>query len=386
MNWDNEHISELLMLALAGELTEEEERQFELWLAENHELRQMWIKMQRKGGIEQELSKLNTVDAEEAYRCFQRQQKQHRLRHYLRYAAILLPFGLLTAWCVELLFHDKKPTEALFEQIAQIVPGEMKAELILEDGTAYKLGGEEYNMQLKEGAVTVAILNGKLQYNQSGADVRNMKPKYNTLIVPRGGEYTLVLGDGTTVYLNADSKLKYPEHFTGGDREVFLEGEAFFEVTKQQGAAFLVHTAKETVQVLGTSFNVRAYRDEEFEATTLVTGKVLVNTAGKQEVNMLPGEQCCLNDNGELSKREVDVYSYIAWKEGIFAFDKVPLDEVMRTLERWYNVDICIAAEEMKKVPVSGKIKRFSDFKQVLELLEVMGIRFQMNENTLIVK
>lgn len=386
MDQNGEKISELLMKAMLDELSEDDRKELDTWLSVSEVHRQRWAEFQANGSVGRELAGLNAIDASEAYNRFRNEQRRGMLWRCCRYAAILLPFGVLLGWCIQSAFHPEVKEIPGQMEVAQIIPGTVKAELFLEDGTKYDLGEEEYKMQLKESQVNVAISNGKLQYAKTGNAGQAAKIKYNTLVIPRGGEYTLTLSDGTCVHLNASSKLKYPEQFTGMQREVFLQGEAFFEVTKQAGTVFLVHTQRGTVKVLGTSFNVRAYQDEAVEATTLVTGKVEVNVPGYQEVQMEPGEQCRLDGQGGITKQEVDVYSYIAWKEGIFAFSNEPLEEVMRTLERWYNVDTQFTQEQMRKIPVTGKIKRFSDFSQVLELLGAMGIKLEMNGNTLIVK
>lgn len=362
-------ISQLFAKSYLTELSDEEKARLEQWTSQKSGRQGLGDKIGQAGFVSHELQALLKVDGEAGYRAFRLKQRRMRVWRYAKYAAVMLPLGFFLAWGFELLHSLPEPVE----QVASVTPithGVAKAELVLDDGTTYSLGDQTHEKRLKEKNVEISVKDGKLCYNKSE---KAETVKYNTLVVPRGGEYVLVMSDNTVVHLNAESKLRYPVQFNKGKREVFLEGEAFFDVSKRSGLEFLVHTKQGCISVLGTSFNVRAYADEPAEATTLVTGKVKVHAQGEREMEMAPGEQCCLDDAGMLTKRQVDVYPYIAWKEGLFAFDKQPLEEVMGIIGRWYDIDVRFETEQVRKILISGKIQRFSDFRSVTDLLEMTG-------------
>lgn len=383
MNRDKiDTISELLAKYYLDELSEEESVQLKEWMDEEQRHQDLGHRIQQQGFVSDELKKLQKIDEEASYRNFLWKQRSRRMWKYARYAAVILPFGFLLSWGI-FQFQDSRSLQQEFIS-TPISHGIIKAELILDDGTIYNLDEQANQVRLEANNVQISVANGKLSYDRvQGAAVL----KYNTLAVPRGGEFILELSDKTVVHLNADSKLRYPIQFGKGKREVFLEGEAFFDVSKQNGSSFLVHTKQGCVTVLGTSFNVRAYGDDALEETTLVTGKVKIKTMDEQEMIIAPGEQCRVNESGELSKRQVDVYPYIAWKEGIFAFDKQPLEEVMKIIGRWYNIDALFETEQLRGILISGKIKRFSDFREVIRLIEMTGnIEFEVKENGVAIK
>ena len=218
---------------------------------------------------------------------------------------------------------------------------------------------------------------------------------FNTITIPRSGEYKLVLSDGTKVWLNSASKLKYPVAFTGGQRKVFLEGEAYFKVAKNEKQPFvaadtvhpfLVETSGMSVTVLGTGFNVMAYPEEMEAAVTLVHGKVGVQTDHRQQI-LQPDEQYVYQTTTRRGTvRKVDVSQYVDWKEGILNFDSMPLEELTRRLGRWYDVDFFFVAEELKTLKYSGAFKKYNDIRYVLNIIEeITNVQFVLNERTIVV-
>lgn len=363
-------IPELFAKNYLTELSDDEKVQLEKWMNEDKKRNELASRIKGPGFVPEELKRLSQIDGRVGYECFQRRRRRIRILKYTKYAAVILPLGFFLSWGGYWLVNSESQPSEQVTIAMPIVPGSVKAELMMDDGTTYKLGDEIHKMELKEHNVKILVQAGKLCYDKTATAAT---VKYNTLVVPRGGEYVLVLSDNTVVHLNAASKLRYPVQFGEGKREVYLEGEAFFDVSKRKvGSEFQVHTRQGQISVLGTSFNVRAYEDEQIEATTLISGKVKVHTPEKELV-IAPGEQCCADMSGGLTKREVDVYPFIAWKEGIFAFDKQPLEEVMVVIGRWYNIDAQFETEQVRKILISGKIKRFSDFRNVIQLLEMTG-------------
>ena len=193
---------------------------------------------------------------------------------------------------------------------------------------------------------------------------------YNELMVPVGGESFVMLEDSSRVWLNADSRLRYPSRFEGEERRIELEGEAYFEVRRGE-RPFVVETSRGDVRVLGTSFDVRAYGDEAMTAT-LVTGRVRYEGEG-EKVTLAPGEQVRVSDGGKVEKRQVDVEEYVGWREGVYVFDKRPLADIMRDLERWYGVDIVFMTEELKGLPFTGYVERYDKIDTFLDLLRSTG-------------
>ncbi|WP_293915556.1 MULTISPECIES: FecR family protein [unclassified Sphingobacterium] len=254
---------------------------------------------------------------------------------------------------------------------SDVAPGGNKAILKLEDGSEMKLGPQGELIvngdRLEDGAGNM-LLNGQ------------SRETWQSIEVPKGGQYTVILSDGTKVWLNADSKMKFPVEFAAQQRQVQLQGEAYFEVTKDASKPFIVKSAEQQIEVLGTWFNVSAYPDEP-TVTTLVSGKVNVSAFGKQ-VALTPGMQSVANDQ-QLQSKQVDVEPAVAWKDAKFVFVKEPLEDIIRKLERWYNVDFVIqpGSEELKKKTFSGSLSRNSKLSEILNLFKITEtIRFEITE------
>lgn len=249
-------------------------------------------------------------------------------------------------------------------------PGTSKAVLIMADGKKVMLEQDQnLNIQLNE-RVRVASSGQGIVYEESGLGI--VKEEYNRLVTPIGGEYLLVLSDGTKVFLNADSELKYPVEFVDGKRVVDLKGEAYFEVRKDSLHPFVVRMNGAEVTVLGTSFNVNTYGDDGLIYTTLVNGSVRVSSVknGQEEV-LKPGMQSVMDEQtGQLTVREVDVEPYVAWREGRFVFRAMTLDLIMHQLQRWYDFEVFYQNPELKDYEFRGVIKRDMDLDKVLSVIK----------------
>ncbi|WP_018339325.1 FecR family protein [Butyricimonas synergistica] len=195
--------------------------------------------------------------------------------------------------------------------------------------------------------------------------------EYNTLIVPRGGEYILTLSDGTKVWLNSETELKYPVRFTGATREVEIVGEGYFEVAKNEACPFIVHAKDLDMKVLGTSFNVMAYRDENVSVVTLETGKVQVNAATGREM-LSPGWQAVWDIEGKsLMKQQVPVNLIVSWKSGMFDFVNMPLEQLVKQLTRWYDVEFSFTDEAIRAIRFTGAVERAQSLKFMLDFIEM---------------
>jgi ferric-dicitrate binding protein FerR (iron transport regulator) len=263
-----------------------------------------------------------------------------------------------------------------------VMPGGDKATLTLADGTTIMLDNVNDGTVAHQGNAKVVKLGAKLLYNTSGSQSKEIA--YNTISTPRGGQYQIELPDGTRVWLNAASSLRFPVAFTGKERRVEIDGEAYFEVAKNKNMPFIAKTRGGEIQVLGTHFNVMAYREEDAVRTTLLEGSVKFSSGNNVAV-LKPGEQAKLSNEGQLKIDEVDVEPVIAWKNGLFVFNNEDVSTVMRQLSRWYDVDVVYQAKQPKQLFV-GEVPRNSKLSDVLKMLEVAGdIRFEIEGKKLIV-
>ena len=283
-------------------------------------------------------------------------------------ASIILLVGLFVGRTINGV-RDMHEEQVFVKNVMQ--PGTSKAILMMADGKEVVLEqGQNLNILLNE-RVRVATSNRGIVYEEHGKGV--VTEEYNKLTTPIGGEYSLVLSDGTKVFLNADSELKYPVEFSDGKRIVDLKGEAYFEVHKDSSRPFVVRMNGAEVTVLGTSFNVNTYGDDGQIYTTLVNGSVRVSSVKNGQAEVLkPGMQSVMDvQSGQLTVREVDVEPYVAWREGRFVFRAMTLDLIMRQLQRWYDFEVFYQNPELKDYEFRGVIKRDMDLDKVLSVIKV---------------
>lgn len=302
-----------------------------------------------------------------------------------RYAAAVLIIAT-GAWIVLKPAPTSKPVidnTVKRTPVKDVMPGSSKASLTLADGSVVELDSAAVTQLKEEDGTLIDKKYGKLVYNQSSNN--SNIPLYNTLNIPRGAEYQLVLPDGSKVWLNAASSLKFPLRFTGNERKVFLTGEAYFEVAKNAAMPFKVITDETMeIEVLGTHFNVNAYEDEATVKTTLAEGKVKIKK-GVYTVTLSPEQQAQWKKKAEkLSVIEADVEKEIAWKNGIIEFSEDDLPSIMRQLSRWYNVDVGFEG----KIPdgkYNGSIPRRATLAEVMEILKIAGVKYWLENKKVIV-
>jgi len=252
-----------------------------------------------------------------------------------------------------------------------IHPGTNQATLILDDGSTYNLSSTK-KLVLKEGGSVIKSEGTKLDYTEEKEISKEIK--YNTLSIPRGGEFFLQLSDGTKVWLNSETVLRYPVQFSGKERKVELTGEAFFEVTRNEKVPFLVESGEQVVKVLGTEFNISSYQENQSIYTTLVKGSVetYLTNHPEESQNLKPNEQSVLTKSVyRISKRKVDPLQYVAWKEGRFVFEDQDLQDIMVTLSRWYNIDVVFEREDLRNIHFTGNLQRYSDFGAILSKIQL---------------
>jgi len=388
-----EHLAQLIAGHLRQDLTVEEQAALATWLAERPENRRFLDELEDTRHLQRKLRVFHDADRERLWALTQAKladggfaQPQRPIRYvgrWLPYAAALLVGVVVVAW----LFFDertdnKSGTGSM--QVADIPPGGNRATLTLADGRT---------VTLDEARDGIVIGSGEITYNDGNplADGAEMGERQGEvplleLTTPKGGTYQITLSDGTKVWLNAASTLKYPPHFSGTGRIVELTGEAYFSVAKDAKKPFKVVSEGQEVQVLGTEFNVSAYPDDPETETTLLEGSVSVRLTADlaSPVVIQPGQQSTLR-GAVIDVKAVDVMQYVAWKEGLFYFDHTSFDKMIRQIGRWYDIEVNYHGE-IPKETFTGKIQRDLSLMAMLDLLNISDAKIHLQGRTLIVR
>lgn len=380
------HIIRLIVRSIEGQLSDDEARELACWRMSRPQHEEIYRRMTSEEHFADSVRRFvkSPTEQNRAWSELRRKTigRKRRLPAWTKYAAAaLLPLLGLGGW--QLLKMQPPREEPPIIAMPPILPGGPRAILMLDDGRCVDLEDSDAPAlidSLHEGIET----DGKqLDYAQSTAAT---SPVIHTLSIPRGGEYTLVLADGSRVYLNAESQLEYPVTFTGCKRRVTLKGEAYFEVAKNAAAPFIVTAEGVDVEVLGTEFCVRAYANEQHALTTLVEGAVKVRT-GKNEVSLTPSEQADVERGTEhMEVRQVDVAPFVAWRHGRIVFDNVPLKTILDELSRWYDVEISYTNEKAADRHFSLNMEKYTDFQEILRLLEqTRHVKFTVTDGCVMV-
>ena len=307
------------------------------------------------------------------------------ISRFLKYAAmtiILLGLGYLFK---DNIFNDKIEPTPIIVNTNTIIPGSDKATLTLEDGsTVFLEKGADLHTEN-------AASNGEeIIYKASKQNITEIA--YNYLTIPRGGEYFVKLSDGTQVWLNSESQLKYPVNFVEGkSRQVELVyGEAYFDVspsTEHKGAKFIVFNQSQEVEVLGTEFNIKAYEDEINIYTTLVEGKVTIGN-GDIIQNLIPDHQSILDiETNEIKITAVDVNSETSWRKGVFSFKGKPLKDIMKVISRWYDVDVVFVNKNLESVKFKGNLNKNQSIERILSIMLSSKLnKYEIKNKTILLK
>ena len=275
--------------------------------------------------------------------------------------------------------------ETLVSQVG-ITPGGVKAILQSEDGKMIDLtSSTSSRIVTSDGLVLVNDSLKGLRFDQSKSE--NQPMKYHTLAVPVGGEYHFTLADGTRVWVNSASEVRFPNCFSGGKREIYVKGEVYLEVARDEKHPFVVHAGENEVRVLGTRFNLTAYPDEQKVITTLVEGSVEFRN-NQSSIRLKPGEQSVLDqETNNLEKQKVEVSIYTSWVSGTYEYERMPLSDITRQLSRWYDVQFVYETTEFSNHPFTGVVKRDQSLEEVLSIIEkTTNIRFKISGRTIIIK
>lgn len=388
MKNDPDDISQLVFKRLQQKLSDEEQERLEEWMKERQERWELVHELSDETAIREHLNLYLTFHPEKGWdkiksTCFDRKIGPRFL--FLRVAVIILLF--LAGGSIYYFSRVIPEPQVRVLSLNDIHPGSNQAVLILEDGSEVGLENSGDSSGMVAGDDWKVEKEGQLSYEQKSEN-QKIKHAWHTLRVPRGGEYTLKLEDGTMVWMNSESELKYPVHFDGNERMVILSGQAFFKVTPNLSKAFIVETSEMDIRVFGTSFDVMAYEDEKSFAATLVEGSVEVSGKNGTEGKILlkPGRQAsCVG--GKLQEKEVDTDLYTAWMKGRFTFASEPLDVVLRKLERWYDIHFELKDEHIRQRKFTGSVSRYSDITKILEMLEMTtNIHFSIQGNQILVE
>lgn len=369
---DNTIPARLIYRKIEGKLSAVEEERFETWLKEGREHREYYERMRRMYQQEniQEIAIGKIQDAWEMFeKRVQGRLRVKRKRYWMW--GVSVAASVVVVFCLIIYYHldtEQKVNIA----VQNIVPGQYNAILEMADGATYHLGGQQGSLQEKTGR-QIKIDTSLVSYLPVGDKQETPKEVvYNKLSIPRGGEYRIELEDGTKIWMNSESRLRYPVAFFNDTREVYLEGEAYFEVQRDVNRPFIVHSGEQKVTVLGTSFGISCYASEVNDYTTLVSGKVKVDfKRGKQSFVLEPGMQVAYDKkSGIATERKVDVAEFVAWKNGKYVFKQKCLEDILSTLSRWYDFEVFYQNEDVKEILFSGELRRFDDFNYLLRLIE----------------
>lgn len=386
-----------------GILSQDEQGELDTWLAESTENRSLFEELTDKTSVTDKLKSYSAINSEAIWlKTLQQIEPDTKVkplypaqRMWWKYAVAAAVVGAISVggW----LYFKPTVNQPVAEHkvdaknsIAEIVPGSTRAILKLSDGKEVVLDNTSNQEKIQEGATTISKINGRLLYNSENAAngqgpiAVGSKALYNTVTTPMGGQYQVILPDGSIVWLNAASSLRFPIAFAGGERNVSLTGEAFFQVSPMADKPFKV--AIETpegnegnVEVLGTQFNIHAYTEDGGIKTTLQEGSVKLTTKASNQQVLKPSQEATVDKSGKIiGVKKADMAASLAWKNGEFNLEQ-DVKSLMQDIGRWYNVKI----EYAGKVPtksLNGQIPRDRPVTEVLEILKKYGIEVQLNE------
>lgn len=388
--------AELILKFLRGELSPDEDARLKAWLAEDERNRAFLESLTDEASLEECLHFLSAVDVPAALEKTLARIKDGpssapapggRLRWLTRWqgvAAVLLV--VLAALAFLWQYTGKRgPAAVAPVQQADVLPGGWKATLRLADGSVIALKDTGSSIVMAGNGIRITQRNGEVIYENTGAGSAAGQNGWNTVSTPLGGKYKVQLPDGSKVWLNAGTELRFPTVFEGARRELELAGEAYFDVARNERQPFRVKVNGLTVEVLGTHFNLKAYGDEPLVQATLIEGSVKVSTQAMEQL-LLPGKQASLDKaRGHLEVKEANIKDVLAWKNDLFRFSKEPLEEVMRKIGRWYNVEV-VYSGAATDTEFSGMISRNVPLSQVLKMLEMTGgARFRVEGRRVVV-
>ena len=383
----SDRIVRLLQLYLLGDITEEERQELEDWCEEAPRNRKLFEQICQEDLFSKERYVYEKINDTKAFSVFEKRVRKVSSRsigNWWKYAAVLLfPILVVGSWK---LMHETEQVSIVASSVAPIQPGCSQAVLVLDDGRKVFLKEEEEGVISEDKEITVTGEKDRLVYTSSeGKNVDEIR--FNELEFPRGGEYKVRLADGTLVYLNSATRMKYPVKFDEKERKVYLSGEAYFEVAKDPERPFFVEMEGVEVRVYGTSFNVNTHQEGNIQ-TVLVKGSIGVKvlSSGMESV-IRPGQMAEFKQgNTKVDVKDVNVAVYTDWKDGIFRFENQRLEDILAVLSNWYDMNVFYQTVSVKELHFSGYMERYKDVSVILEAITLStGVTFSIQGKTIIV-
>ena len=376
-------IAQLVAKKITGTLSDEESLEFEAWINDSPRNQEEFERMKKR--LPQDLRAGKRLNNRIEWQAFRQKYFRNRIVRQWLFGSVA---AMLIIGCfLGILLSQKPETSVPLAQNMGISTKTHKAVLILNDGRTVNISDTLTSEITVSSHANATISKGELKYeiSDSSSMEDNTSPTYNTVIVPRGGEYELELSDGTRVWINSDSRLEFPVHFSGDTREVRMEGEVCFQVAKNERKPFIVKAGEIAVKVLGTLFNVEAYPDDNRITTTLAEGRVSV-TDKKRQLFLEPNKQAIF-ENGQFQINEINASDVTSWTHGICYFSEASLEKIMDKLARWYNVEVFFADESAKNAHFSLEIERYDNVATILSKIELTGrVKFEINGRTIVVR
>ena len=372
---ERKKIAHLMFLSLFDLIDEEKRSELNKWLKKRKENQTLFQHLEDPAYQSQHFSRYTQFNAIEGWEKVEPRLKSKSNNRFYR----LLPYAAILILCIGIItfLRTNSPQTNIPVSLHKNISNPT-VRLVMEDGNTLELNTTDSSQRLEHEDFKSDGKQLVYKHTESSGS-----PRFHLLQVPRGGEYALVLADGTRVWLNAETELSYPSYFSGKDRRVKLKGEAYFEVTADTSMPFIVETKHLQINVLGTSFNISAYPDESHHAT-LAKGKIKAIYEEKQVI-LSPGEKALLTDSGMIV-HAVDIATYTSWKERRFVFKNKPLQEVARDLERWYNVRLTIR-QDAQPIRLTANLPKYENIEKILHIIEnIARVKCETNDQEIIIK
>lgn len=380
-----DRLKKIIVKDILGSASGEERRLLDEWRNQSEEHRRLYEKLVSGSFLEKAVS-----DNNKALRRREWKRLEARIVRRRGRSVRLIRFRVVAAVCILALgigavglWSNSRQDRSGSPLAGSIQIGSPKAIVELAGGQQF-LFNKDTTLRLEAQGIQLVSSRDTLDIIQP-VIAGERGEEYNVVRIPHGGEYITRLPDGSVVHLNAGSELKVPVHFGTESREVWLRGEGFFEVVHRENLIFTVHTDKADISVLGTEFDVRAYTDEKEVMTTLVQGVVGVSSGGTYD-RLKPGEQARIAGKGDVRVAEVDIYPFIAWKNGRMVFENERLEKIMAELQRWYDFELFYADPDVKEMHFTIDILKYEEISKVLNLMERMNkVKFTQKGRTVVV-
>lgn len=377
-------IADLIVAFIKGEISADDLVVLDAWLEEAEENKALFVSIMDEAVFEKEKADHTLENVEFLFEKIKIQKQQIRKRRQLRVWTSVAA-GIVILFSVFWVFRPLEEAVVVADNTATISVGKQIAYLLLSTGERVVLQEHQQDtITLQKERQQIILNNGRLEIERQDTEVV-MKEEYHTMEIPRGAEYQLVLPDGSRVWLNADSKLKFPTQFYGPKRYVELSGEAYFEVIRDETRPFVVHSDDVDITVLGTEFCIRNYVGKP-ALTTLVKGSVEVKDRSGWQTILKPGQQS-VTFEGSNKVRDVETIYYTAWKDGYFIFEDTPLEEIMEELSLWYNCQYFFQNQKAADIRITARMKKYDEIDVLLGILSKTNeIQMEKNGNTILIR